>query len=139
MTGAKRVPRRKEPYGQAGAYHKLAQFKIVVSPSARAIIGDAASIRPKLKAALAPNEAQLPQEIVLWRGNEPERVAALVNAYVKTIYVEHFGAPNGDLRRDDAIKTVALGIGARPDLPSGTEYVRRVRGIWRGLLPLERS
>jgi hypothetical protein len=35
--------------------------------------------------------------------------------------------------RDEALKVVAGGIGQRPDLPSGREYVKRVRGVWKGL------
>jgi hypothetical protein len=41
------------------------------------------------------------------------------------------------LTREEAIAIVNAGIGGRPDLPSGKEYVRRVRGIWRGLQPRE--
>lgn len=42
------------------------------------------------------------------------------------------------ITREEAIEIVKAGIGGRPDLPSGKEYVRRVRRMWRGfLLPRE--
>ena len=45
---------------------------------------------------------------------------------------EPVGAPI-DLTREQAIAIVDAGIGGRPDLPSGSEYVKRIRKIWRGL------
>ena len=38
------------------------------------------------------------------------------------------------LTREQAIEIVRAGIGARPDLPTGKEYVRSVRKLWRGLV-----
>ena len=34
--------------------------------------------------------------------------------------------------REQALAIVEAGIGGRPDLPPGTEYVRRIRQTWRG-------
>lgn len=39
------------------------------------------------------------------------------------------------LRKEQARAIVEAGIGSRPDLPPGTEYVRRLRKVWRGLKP----
>jgi hypothetical protein len=64
-------------------------------------------------------------------------VVAFVNRHVGTLYVERLGGPSSNPVRDAAVRTVSLGIGSRPDLPSGAEYVRRVRGVWRGLIPRE--
>jgi hypothetical protein len=38
------------------------------------------------------------------------------------------------LTRAEALRVVSAGIGGRPDLPSGKEYVRRVGGVWKGLV-----
>lgn len=37
------------------------------------------------------------------------------------------------LTRDQALAIVEAGIGGRPELPTGTEYVRHIREAWRGL------
>ncbi|HLF79101.1 MAG TPA: hypothetical protein VJB57_16590 [Dehalococcoidia bacterium] len=34
---------------------------------------------------------------------------------------------------ETAGQLVSRGIGKRPDLPTGSEYVERVRGVWKGL------
>ena len=47
------------------------------------------------------------------------------------------GTPLPPLTREQAIEIVEAGIGGRPDLPSGREYVKRVAKIWHGLLPRE--
>ena len=39
--------------------------------------------------------------------------------------------------REEAMRIVEEGIGKRPDLPSGKEYVDSVRHYWKGLLPHE--
>ncbi len=39
------------------------------------------------------------------------------------------------LTREEALAAIARGIGSRPDLPPGSVYVRRVRGVWRGIFP----
>ena len=39
------------------------------------------------------------------------------------------------ISRNDAIAIVEAGIGGRPDLPSGREYVRKIAKVWRGLKP----
>jgi hypothetical protein len=39
------------------------------------------------------------------------------------------------LTREQAIEIVNAGIGSRPDLPPGDEFVKQVSWIWRGLLP----
>ena len=39
------------------------------------------------------------------------------------------------LTREKAASLVEEGLGRRPDLPPGTEYVRRVSWVWRGLIP----
>jgi hypothetical protein len=38
------------------------------------------------------------------------------------------------LTRDEAASMAREAFGRRPDLPSGAEYVRKLRPIWRGLL-----
>jgi hypothetical protein len=42
---------------------------------------------------------------------------------------EPVGSPIPPLTREQALEIVNAGMGTRPDLPSGAEYVRR---IWRG-------
>ena len=37
------------------------------------------------------------------------------------------------LTLEQALAVVEAGIGGRPDLPAGTEYVRQIREEWRGL------
>jgi hypothetical protein len=39
------------------------------------------------------------------------------------------------LTREQALKIVHAGMGGRPDLPPGDEYVRRISRIWKGFLP----
>ena len=39
------------------------------------------------------------------------------------------------LTREQALALVRAGMGGRPDLPPGDEYVRKVSKIWRGFLP----
>jgi len=40
-----------------------------------------------------------------------------------------------ELTREQALAVVRAGMGGRPDLPPGDEYVRKVSKIWRGFLP----
>jgi hypothetical protein len=40
-----------------------------------------------------------------------------------------------NLTREQALVVLRAGVGGRPDLPSGAEYVRQVRRMWRGLTP----
>jgi hypothetical protein len=53
---------------------------------------------------------------------------------VKDILKQPLGAPV-ELTREQALKIVKAGIGGRPDLPPGDEYVRKVSKIWRCFLP----
>ena len=39
------------------------------------------------------------------------------------------------LSKEQAAAIVQAGIGARPDLPSGSAYVRSVKKYWRSLVP----
>jgi hypothetical protein len=39
----------------------------------------------------------------------------------------------GRMTKNEALRIVSDGIGKRPDLPTGAEYVERARGVWRGL------
>jgi hypothetical protein len=117
----------------------LQQFNIVLTLAARSVLADDKEVLRRLKEALPNPDHKVPEEVVLWRGTGDDRIVALTNRYVDTVYVERFGALGGDARKEQAFRTVALGIGAQPNLPSGKEYVRRVRGIWRGLLPREHS
>ena len=39
-----------------------------------------------------------------------------------------------DLTKEDALAVAKEAFGKRPDLPSGEEYIRRLKPIWRGLL-----
>jgi len=48
---------------------------------------------------------------------------------------EQVKSPPRKMTREEAIRIVNAGIGTRPDLPTGVEYVRQVRGIWKGLMP----
>jgi hypothetical protein len=40
-----------------------------------------------------------------------------------------------NLTREQALVVLRAGVGGRPDLPTGREYVRRVRKMWAGLTP----
>jgi mRNA-degrading endonuclease RelE of RelBE toxin-antitoxin system len=70
-------------------------------------------------------------------------VIASVNDPTKTIYVEYAEALGekvfGRFSREEALRIVAAGIGARPDLPSGTEYVNGIRHIWSSLWKNQRA
>ena len=117
---------------------EIRRFQVVASPAAREVLGDEARVGRRLEAALDDLEAARSNEVVLWQGDGKDRVVGLINPNVKTVYVHRFGGA-GDAARDEALRVVARSIGSRPDLPAGKEYVRRVRGVWKGLLPVERS
>jgi len=53
---------------------------------------------------------------------------------IKEMLRQPLGTPV-KLTREQAIKIVQAGIGGRPDLPPGDEYVRRVSRIWKGFIP----
>ena len=53
---------------------------------------------------------------------------------VKAALRQPVGAPV-KLTREQALAIVRAGMGGRPDLPPGDEYVRKVSKIWRGFLP----
>jgi hypothetical protein len=55
---------------------------------------------------------------------------------VRTILAEPVGTPIR-LTREEAIAIVEAGRGGRPDLPSGTDYVRKVKKAWRWMMPRE--
>ena len=44
-----------------------------------------------------------------------------------------------NMSREEAIAIVQAGIGKRPDLPSGDDYVDSIRWIWKGFAPDGRS
>lgn len=49
---------------------------------------------------------------------------------------ENYNAPIGapiTLTQDEARTVVRSGIGTRPDLPTGSEYVNGIKGSWEGL------
>jgi hypothetical protein len=117
---------------------ELHRLRLVLTPQARDIFPDKEAVLERVPGLLPDKDTRLPQELVLWHGAGVDRVVALVNPYVRTVYVERFGREGHDPRREDAIRGVDLSVGARPDLMPGSEYVRRVRGIWKGLLPRER-
>jgi hypothetical protein len=118
---------------------ELESLRIVLTPPAKEVFPDGSAVRARIATSIPEPDELLPEEIVLWRGENDDRIVALINRYVRTIYVERFGVPGSDIRQNEAIRNVNLRIGSRPDLPSGAEYVRRIRGIWRGLLPRERA
>lgn len=60
------------------------------------------------------------------RKQEAERQA------VDVLLEEPLGTPV-HLTREQAVAIVEAGIGDRPDLPAGTEYVSQIREAWRGL------
>jgi hypothetical protein len=67
--------------------------------------------------------------------DEPERLSdKLDDERLLRLLAEPLGSAV-PITRKDAIAIVQAGIGGRPDLPSGKEYVRRIRRLWRGLLP----
>lgn len=111
----------------------LADFNVVLSSAAREVLGEEA-VHAALTTVEATNDAT---EIVLWRGDGTDRVEALINRFVETIFVVRAGEPGANPAREAAVKRVSLGIGGNPHLPNGAEYVRRVSGIWKGLLTVE--
>ena len=115
-------------------------FDIVMTPSAQKIIGGKDAVRVRLTEALSDASAgmDVSTDFALWRAGESERIVAMINRHVGRVFVDYFGGAGSNPRREDAIRAVCLGIGSHPELPSGVEYVRRVRGVWKGLLPLER-
>ena len=115
-------------------------FDVVMTPPALKIIGGKDMVRVRLTEALSVASAGRDgsPDLVLWRYGESERVVALINRHIGRVFVDYFGGPGSNPHREDAIRAVCLGIGSHPELPSGAEYVRRVRGVWKGLLPLER-
>jgi len=54
---------------------------------------------------------------------------------IQRILSEPAGAPIPKLTRRQALAIVTAGIGARPDLPPGSAYVRKVKRYWRSLVP----
>jgi hypothetical protein len=136
VTTATRKSRRSVQPPPVLTTRDLDKLRIVLTPGAREIISDEATVRSRLReSAVGDKDAILPEEIVLWRGEGEDRVVAVINRYVRRAFIERFGASSGDPSLDDARRNVDLAIGSRPDLPPGVEYVRRMRGIWRGLLP----
>jgi hypothetical protein len=59
---------------------------------------------------------------------------AAIEAKLNAILAEPVGSPV-QLTREEAIAIVQAGIGGRPDLPRGAEYVRQVsRQVWADLV-----
>ena len=52
---------------------------------------------------------------------------------LRALRQNRLGAPVS-LSREEADAIVREAFGKRPDLPTGAEYVRRLRPIWRGLI-----
>lgn len=57
---------------------------------------------------------------------------------IKAMLKEPVGAPV-ILTRAEAMAIADEAFGSRPDLPPGTEYVRSIKHIWRGLLRSRRG
>lgn len=53
-----------------------------------------------------------------------------IEAKLQQILAEPVGTPI-HLSKEEAIAIVEAGMGGRPDLPPGDEYVRQVSKIWR--------
>ena len=113
---------------------KLGQYFVVVTPEARAfILQDGVESLDRLKR----EPVSEPREIVLQEADIKGRPAVLVaflNPYVKTAYIAFLDSErlNGTgPTKENALRAVSLGIGARPDLPPGDEYVS---SIWRDLI-----
>jgi hypothetical protein len=138
MTSATgRAAKRISRGSRAPTKGDLAGLRIVLTPDAQSIVKDDQAVLTALREAVPGDDGiELPEEVVIWRGKGDDRVAAIINKYVRRIFVERFGA---DPALDTARRNVDLGIGSRPDLPPGSEYVRSLRHIWRGLLAREPS
>jgi hypothetical protein len=66
--------------------------------------------------------------------SQKREAAKLPGERLKDLLSQPLGSPVA-VTREEAIAIVNAGIGGRPDLPPGKEYVRRVKRMWRGLLP----
>ena len=113
---------------------KLGEYVVVLTPEAREFVDTAgADTLDAIKTAAVTE----PRELTLRELKIDGRLTLLVaflNPFVKTAYVallDEERLHSEDLTRERAIRTVSLGIGARPDLPPGDEYVD---GIWRNLI-----
>jgi hypothetical protein len=115
----------------------LGEYLVVATPAARKHIDF------KGEQVLDPirhEPVDQPRELVIDRVDvrgRPTVLIAFLNPYVKTAYVdfldeERLNAP--ERTRERAMRVVSLGIGARPDLPPGDEYVDK---IWRELVTRE--
>ena len=66
---------------------------------------------------------------------KPKHLIDLVeDESLKEVLRQPVGTPV-KLTREQALAVVRAGMGGRPDLPPGDEYVRKVSKIWRGFLP----
>jgi hypothetical protein len=64
------------------------------------------------------------------KARKPRPLSELIDdPEILEVLREPLGSPV-NLTREQAIAVVQAGIGGRPDLPTGAEYVRRVRRLW---------
>jgi hypothetical protein len=116
------------------SHETLGSYLVVMTPQARAVV------EAKGKQVLMPIKTAgigEPQELVLHEEPVDGRntvLVAFLNPYIKTAYVDFLDAErlnSAERTRENAMRNVSLGIGSRPDLPPGDEYVRE---IWRNLI-----
>jgi hypothetical protein len=113
---------------------KLGQYSIVVTPEARAYMekeGSGSLDRLKQQRVSIPREVVLGEADVKGR---PTVLVAFLNPHVRTAYIAFLDRArlnSNEPTKERALRNVSLGIGARPDLPPGDEYVK---SIWRDLI-----
>jgi hypothetical protein len=122
------------PDGHREAPQGIEAYDLVVTPAAAEHVGDESAVRRLLHSLLPAGQSKV-DEVELWRGPGEERVVAFINDHVGTIYVEDLGGSKSRPERDRALRVICLGIGSRPDLPPGKDYVKRVAQMWKSFLP----
>lgn len=113
---------------------KLGPYAVVATPEAQEFVrqhGGESLERLKRETVSEPREVVLRKVAVKgWT----KVLVAFLNPYVKTAYIAFLDKERleiDDITKENAFRTVSLGIGARPDLPPGEEYVNN---IWRDLI-----
>jgi hypothetical protein len=113
---------------------KLGQYSVVATPEARAFIEEDGS---ESLESLKHERVSTPREVILREAKIKGRSTVLVaflNPHVKTAYIAFLDKKrlDGDEpTKEKALRSVSLGIGARPGLPPGDEYVK---SVWRDLI-----
>jgi mRNA-degrading endonuclease RelE of RelBE toxin-antitoxin system len=78
---------------------------------------------------------------VFYRVNKKTKLVSLLGVGKEPRMVEPekqtLQKPLRHLTREEAIRIVTAGIGGRPDLPPGAEYVNSIRHVWKSLVPRE--